>query len=174
MIKKNLAAFLYNSSTTAHSTVQACYSYNELPDFILPTVSVHFSPAVALQDGVFSVCDVTFFTSVQNLYTTLQASVVKETLKFRHQQTVNDTLQRFDSWILLTMLGSRDMAKFVSQEAYDRASLPDAETSVHVINHMILQFVIEHVLFYQTIQFCPVSSVQASGLAFMQCLSWLW
>ena len=81
---------------------------------------------------------------------------MKETLKFRHQRTVNDTLQRFDSWILLTMLGSRDMAKFVSQEAYDRASLPDAETSAHVINHMILQFVIEHVLFYQTIQFCPV------------------
>ena len=53
--------------------------------------------------------------------TTLQASVVKETLKFRHQRTVNDTLQSFDSWILLTMLGSRDMAKFVSQEAYDRA-----------------------------------------------------
>ena len=69
---------------------------------------------------------------------------MKETLKFRHQRTVNDTLQRFDSWILLTMLGSRDMAKFVSQEAYDGASLPDAETSAHVINHMILQFVIEH------------------------------
>ena len=82
--------------------------------------------------------------------TTFQASVVKETLKFRHQRTVNDTLQRFDSWILLTMLGSRDMAKFVSQEAYDQASLP--ETSAHVINHMLLQFVIEHVLFYQTIQ----------------------
>ena len=57
--------------------------------------------------------------------TTLQASVVKGTLKFRHQRTVNDTLQSFDSWILLTMLGSRDKAKFVSQEAYDRASLPD-------------------------------------------------
>ena len=67
--------------------------------------------------------------------TTLQASVVKETLKFRHQRTVNDTLQSFDSWILLTMLGSRDMAKFVSQEAYDRASLP--ETSAHMINHML-------------------------------------
>ena len=80
--------------------------------------------------------------------TTLQASVVKETLKFRHQRTVNDTLQSFDSWILLTMLGSRDMAKFVSQEAYDRASLP--ETSAYVINHMLLQLVIEHVLFYQS------------------------
>ena len=53
--------------------------------------------------------------------TTLQASVVKGTLKFRHQRSVNDTLQSFDSWILLTMLGSRDMAKFVSLEAYDRA-----------------------------------------------------
>ena len=57
--------------------------------------------------------------------TTLQASVVKETLKFQHQRTVNDTLQSFDSWILLTTLGSRDMAKFVSQEAYGRASLPE-------------------------------------------------
>ena len=66
---------------------------------------------------------------------TLQASVVKGTLKFRHQRSVNDTLQCFDSWILLTMLGSRDMAKFVSQEAYERASLP--ETSAHVINHML-------------------------------------
>ena len=84
--------------------------------------------------------------------TTLQASVVKGTLKFRHQRSVNDTRQCFDSWILLTMLGSRDMAKFVSQEAYDRASWP--ETSAHVINHLllilILQFVIEHVLFYQS------------------------
>ena len=53
--------------------------------------------------------------------TTLQESVVKGTLKFRHQRSVNDTLQCFDSWILLTMLGSRDMAKFVSQEAYDRS-----------------------------------------------------
>ena len=72
--------------------------------------------------------------------TTFQASVVKGTLKSRHQRSVNDTLQCFDSWILLTMLGSRDMAKFVSQEAYDLASLP--ETSAHVINHMLLQFVI--------------------------------
>ena len=69
--------------------------------------------------------------------TTLQASVVKGTLKFRHQRRVNDTLQCFDSLILLTMLGSRDMAKFISQEAYDRASLP--ETSAHVINHLLLQ-----------------------------------
>ena len=53
--------------------------------------------------------------------TTLQASVVDRTLKFRYQRSVNDTLQCFDSWILLTMLGSRDMAKFVSQEAYDRS-----------------------------------------------------
>ena len=46
---------------------------------------------------------------------------LKGTLKCRHQRSVNDTLQCFDSWILLTMLGSRDMAKFVSQEAYDRS-----------------------------------------------------
>ena len=80
--------------------------------------------------------------------TTLQASVVEGTLNFRHQRSVNDTLQRFDSWILRTMLGSRAMAKFVSQEAYDRASLP--ETSAHVINHMLFQFVIEQVLFFQS------------------------
>ena len=59
--------------------------------------------------------------------TTLQASVVKGTPKFRHQRSVNDTLQCFDSWILQTMLGSRDMAKFVSQEAYERANLPDQQ-----------------------------------------------
>ena len=46
------------------------------------------------------------------------------------------------------MLGSRDMAKFVSQEAYDRASVP--ETSAHLINHLLLKIVIEHVLFYQS------------------------
>ena len=53
--------------------------------------------------------------------TTFQASVVDRTLKFRNQRSVNDTLQCFDSWILLTMLASRDMARFVSQEAYDRS-----------------------------------------------------
>ena len=52
--------------------------------------------------------------------TTLQASVVDRTLKFRHQRSADDTLECFDSWILLTMLPSRDMAKFVSQKAYDR------------------------------------------------------
>ena len=54
--------------------------------------------------------------------TTLQASVVDRTLKFRHQRRADDTLESFDSWILLTMLPSRDMAKSVSQEAYVRAS----------------------------------------------------
>ena len=54
--------------------------------------------------------------------TTLQASVADRTLKFRQQRSVNDTLQCFfDSWILLTMLGSRDKAEFVSQEAYHRS-----------------------------------------------------
>ena len=46
--------------------------------------------------------------------TTLQALVVDRTLKFRHQRSVNDTLKCFDSWILLRMLRSRDMTKFVS------------------------------------------------------------
>ena len=54
--------------------------------------------------------------------TTLQASVVDRTLKFRHQRRADYTLESFDSWILLTMLPSRDMAKSVSQEAYVRAS----------------------------------------------------
>ena len=56
-------------------------------------------------------------------------------LKFRHQRSVNDTLQCFDSWILLKMLGSRDMAKFVSQEAYDRSyTLPTNKTHGDVIS----------------------------------------
>ena len=46
--------------------------------------------------------------------TTLQASVVVKTLKFRHQRSVNDTLECFDSWILKRMLRSRVMTKFVS------------------------------------------------------------
>ena len=46
--------------------------------------------------------------------TTLQASVVVRTLKLRHQRSVNDTLECFDSWILKRMLRSRDMTKFVS------------------------------------------------------------
>ena len=110
--------------------------------------------------------------------TTLQASVVKETLKFRHQQSVNDILQCFDSWILLTMLGSRDMAKFASQEAYDRASLP--ETSAHVINHIICScssIVIKHVLFFQSSSvLCvfPVSSVQASLYATLVLVVVVW
>ena len=41
------------------------------------------------------------------------------TLKFRHQKSADDTLECFDSWILLTMLASRDMANFVRQEAYE-------------------------------------------------------
>ena len=45
------------------------------------------------------------------------------------------------------MLASRDMAKSVRQEAYERACLP--EPQAHVINHLllilILQFVIDHV-----------------------------
>ena len=74
------------------------------------------------------------------------------TLKFRHQRRADDTLESFDSWILLTVLPSRDMAKSVSQEAYERASLP--EPQAHVINHLllILQFVIEHVLFLQRVK----------------------
>ena len=81
---------------------------------------------------------------------------MERTLKFRHQRSADDMLECFDSWILLTMLGSRDMAKFVSQEAYDRAGLP--ETSAHVIDHMLLQFVIEHVLFFQSSSVFPLVS----------------
>ena len=46
--------------------------------------------------------------------TTLQASVVVRMLNFRHQQSINDTLKRFDSWILKRMLRSRDITKFIS------------------------------------------------------------
>ena len=101
--------------------------------------------------------------------TTLQASVVKGTLKSQHQRSVNDTLQCFDSWILLTMLGSRDKAKFVSQEAYDRELA--CQTSAHVINHMLLLFVIEHVLFYQSSSFSVVNLSHLFKQAFMQRLS---
>ena len=45
--------------------------------------------------------------------TTLQASVVDRTLKFRLQRSADDTLECFE----------RDTANFVSQEAYERASL---------------------------------------------------
>ena len=96
----------------------------------------------------YSVC-----LSVCLSVTTLQASVVDRTLKFRLQRIADDTLECFDSWILITMLASRDMANFVSQEAYERASL--TETSVHVItcrvSHVLLQFVIKHVLFFQSL-----------------------
>ena len=53
-------------------------------------------------------------------------------------------------------------------------SLP--ETSAHVINHMLLQFVIEHVLFFseQLVRF-PVGELShLFKQAFMQRLSWLW
>ena len=40
--------------------------------------------------------------------TTLQASVVDKTLKFRHQRSADDTPECFDSWILLKLLLSRD------------------------------------------------------------------
>lgn len=45
--------------------------------------------------------------------TTLQALEVNQTLKFRHQRIVNDTLECFDQWILLAMLRLRDMTKLV-------------------------------------------------------------
>ena len=75
----------------------------------------------------YSVC-----LSVYLSVTTLQASVMDRMLKFRHKRSADDTLECFDSWILLTMLASRDM---VRQEAYEQASLP--ETSAHVIKHSL-------------------------------------
>ena len=102
--------------------------------------------------------------------TTLQVSVVEGTLNFRHQRSVNDTLQRFVSWILRTMLGSRAMAKFVSQEAYDRASLP--ETSAHMINHMLLQFVIEHMLFFQSNLRFPVGELSTYATLVLVVVVW--
>ena len=41
--------------------------------------------------------------------TTLQVSVVDRALKFQHQRSVDDTLESFDSWILLKLLRSRDI-----------------------------------------------------------------
>ena len=70
--------------------------------------------------------------------TTHQASVLDKTLKFRHQRSADDTLERFDLWILLTMLASRDTSNFVSQEAYERAR---SKTSARVINHMLLRYI---------------------------------
>ena len=107
--------------------------------------------------------------------TKLQASVVKGTLKFRHQRCVNNTLQCFDSWILLTVLGSRDMAKFVSQEAYDRAS--DRDLSARDQSHALAVLNRTHALLSE--QFCLMrfSVGELSHLfkqAFMQRLSWLW
>ena len=77
------------------------------------------------------------------------------TLKFRLQRSADDTLECFDSWILITMLASRDMANFVSQDAYERASLTVQRPQAHVImirvSHVLLQFVIKHVLFFQSL-----------------------
>ena len=61
----------------------------------------------------------------------LQALVVKGTLKFRHQRSVNDTLQCFDSLILLTMLGSRDMAKIVLKARSLRSIAHAAANKTH-------------------------------------------
>ena len=82
---------------------------------------------------------------------------MNKTLKFRHQRSAEGTLECFDSWILLTMLASKDMASFVRQEAYERASLPDAETSSARDQSLILQFVIEHVLFFPEILYSITS-----------------
>ena len=69
--------------------------------------------------------------------TTLQASVVDRTPKFRHQRSVNETLQCFDSWILLTMLGSKDMSKFVNK----KLTIDHTHCQLHVygtlIKHMV-------------------------------------
>ena len=76
-----------------------------------------------------------------------------KTLKFRHQRSAEGTLECFDSWILSTMLASRDMASFVSQEAYERASLPETSSArdQSVALNLELKFVIEHVLFFPEI-----------------------
>ena len=42
--------------------------------------------------------------SVIMSHATLQAQVVDPTLKFEHQRSLNDTLEHFDSWILLAIL----------------------------------------------------------------------
>ena len=69
--------------------------------------------------------------------TTLQASIVDRPLKFRLQRIADDTLKCFDSWILITMLASRDMANFVSQEAYERARDLSARDHVSCKSHAL-------------------------------------
>ena len=73
------------------------------------------------------------------------------------------------------------MANFVSQEAYERASLPD--TSAHVINHMLLKFVMKHVLVLQSlfsewlVLFCVSEHFtvgELSHLSKSSSMSWLW
>ena len=64
---KNARSFMYTPTTVYSASVLLLQG---ALDFILPTVSVHISPAVALQDGTFPVRDVTFsLTFVQNVYT---------------------------------------------------------------------------------------------------------
>ena len=92
---------------------------------LLLTLGAHAQRGLQYSVCVFlSVC-----LSVYLSVTTLQPSVVDETLKFRHQRSAEGTLECFDSWILVTMLASRDMAGFVSQEAYERASLPETSSA---------------------------------------------
>ena len=59
---------------------------------------------------------VTQCTAVCVCYNTPGLSSIDRTLKFRHRRSVNDTIECFDSWILLTMVRSRNMTKFVSKE----------------------------------------------------------
>ena len=129
-----------------------------LLDILLPTASLSewgnftftaiVNPRRACAARVTVLC-----LSVCLSVTTLQASVVDRTLKFRLQRSADDTLECFDSWILITMLASRDMANFVSQKGCERASL--TETSAHVItfrvSHVLLQFVIKYVIFFQSL-----------------------
>ena len=87
--------------------------------------------------------------------TTLQASVVKATLKFRHQPSVNGTLECFDNlWILLTMLHSRDMAKSVRVKKLtnELASRLDFRACDHLeCQSSALAVLIEHMLIFQTV-----------------------
>ena len=82
-----------------------CQEKGEPSDYIcLESIILLLTLGAHAQRGLqYSVC-----LSVCLSVTTLQASVVDRTLKFRHQRSADDTLECFDSWILLKLFPSRD------------------------------------------------------------------
>ena len=132
MSHKHLKHFQKNNNVCCKINLVTFNVYSITPGpvhFFLSSIVALLTLGAHAQRGLqYSVC-VSVCLSVYLSVTTLQASVVYKTLKFRHQRSADDTLECFDSWILLTMLASRDIASFVSQEAYERASLPETSSA---------------------------------------------